>query len=552
VVWKSQPPSSNRFDRWNKELPKTADHKHRISIIKTLRELRISQEARKRGLHTSGNAEVEHILMALKESLPQNTQSEPHLSTLALCNPQQSFCSHEPGPAQPGRTQSGISLDTSSSVQTRKRKRQRHQPPDTMSSSSSGSNPRSVRSNRSSVSHTHTCTPMTSPRNYCQSTLYKEDNARLQHEALSQPMLTNYSLESPGHQPEPGPGRQIRKASFIQQTAPQPATVSQNATWRTEPAVAGQASGTFTEVSRQTNIFISTSPLGPTRSEANHSQISTVCSSSPSERPTVPAPPELSTAQQGPHFGSRAGNDEDVSGFFRLVRQSVQRANDPVAEVPNNAHVLERDSTTYNHASVSPVLLQSGGLFCHPYMPQPEAADAWLADQPSSGGLFYHPYMPQPEAADAWLADQPSSGGLFYHPYMPQPEAADAWLADQPSSGGLFYHSSMPQPEAADAWLADQSSRGALFDHPSTNMPPSEAAWVAASTIRSEGHSTLQPASSITGAVIANSCTSQDSQSLPYVSSKEIQRNGAIQHISSPFFTQGRSILGRENMVFAI
>jgi hypothetical protein len=95
VVWKSQPPSSNKFDRWNKELPKTADHKNRISIIKTLRELGISQEARKRGLHASGNAEVEHIFMALKTSLkkspPQNTQPEPHLSTLALCNPQQSF-----------------------------------------------------------------------------------------------------------------------------------------------------------------------------------------------------------------------------------------------------------------------------------------------------------------------------------------------------------------------------------------------------------------------------------------------------------------------------
>jgi hypothetical protein len=162
--------------------------------------------------------------------------------------------------------------------------------------------------------------------------------------------------------------------------------------------------------------------------------------------------------------------------------------------------------------------------------------------------------MPQPEAADAWLAGQPSSGGLFYHPYMPQPEAADAWLADQPSSGGLFYHPSMPQPEAADAWLVDQSSNEALLDHPSTNMPPSEAvnAWVAASTTHSEGHSPLQPVSSITGAVIANSCTSQDSQSLPCVSSKEIQRNGAIQHISSPFFVHGRSILGQENIVFAM
>jgi hypothetical protein len=94
VVWKSQPPSSNRFDRWNKELPKTADHKHRISIIKNLRERGISQEARKRGLHTSGNAEVEHIFMALKKSLPQNTQPEPHLSKLALCNPQQFLFAH--------------------------------------------------------------------------------------------------------------------------------------------------------------------------------------------------------------------------------------------------------------------------------------------------------------------------------------------------------------------------------------------------------------------------------------------------------------------------
>ncbi|KAL2801968.1 hypothetical protein BJX63DRAFT_441608 [Aspergillus granulosus] len=54
---------------WTKELPKSANHANRISIIKTLKKLGISEEARERGLHMSADAEVSQIFMSLKDSL---------------------------------------------------------------------------------------------------------------------------------------------------------------------------------------------------------------------------------------------------------------------------------------------------------------------------------------------------------------------------------------------------------------------------------------------------------------------------------------------------
>ncbi|KAL3472400.1 hypothetical protein BJX99DRAFT_262387 [Aspergillus californicus] len=332
----------------------------------------------------------------------QYTQPEPHLNTSQL-----------------GKDQSSIFRNTSSSAQTRKRKRQwhvlqndslkernpcgsvPHQTPDAISRNSSTSDSRSMRSNRNSMPHTPTRRAIT-PRNDSQHTLYEGGNASHQKDANSQPIPTNYSLESSVRQPERGLGSQVRAASFIQLAAPQVAILG----------------------SRQAEMLISTSTLGPTQREANHNQISTILLSPPSECPIVPAPPEPGATQQKPHFGPRVENDEVMPGILRLGCQSVQRANEPVVEASNNARILARESTTYNDPSVSPILLQSRGPLYQPNMPRPEAADAWLADPSSSGGLFYQPNMQQPEAADAWLADPSSSGGLFYQP-MPPPEAAD-------------------------------------------------------------------------------------------------------------------------------
>ncbi|KAL2812130.1 hypothetical protein BDW59DRAFT_177031 [Aspergillus cavernicola] len=62
---------------WTKELPKSAKHEKRISVIKSLKEWGISEEAKKGDLHKSADDEISKISRSLKDALDNVFRRRP-------------------------------------------------------------------------------------------------------------------------------------------------------------------------------------------------------------------------------------------------------------------------------------------------------------------------------------------------------------------------------------------------------------------------------------------------------------------------------------------